>query len=369
MKLLDKLVLKDLLPMFGVGVLMFFSLWFAADPMLKAGKYLADGIPLPIVLRLMELSIPPVLALTFPMGMLLAVLVGFGRISSDSEAVALFAGGVPFLRIAAPAAVMGVVVSLGGYLINDTLAAGAAKKLSDLQTSVLKQGIHSAQPFDDTIRDKDGGIVWTVHIDGLDLATKQLHNVTITHFADNAPVVLVHAKRAQWLLGERFTLYDVDLYYLNDASHITLPSLASTSDPVEGSLRHTPTELEILQRDPTSLSFHDLRTQIAKLKAAEGASSPLVRDAELGLWSKIAFPFSSLVFTVIGAPLGLQKQRRGSKTTGWWLSILIIFAYYVLYMGMSSVARGGGCPPALAAFLPNIVGLLIGSYLIWKAST
>jgi len=100
----------------------------------------------------------------------------------------------------------------------------------------------------------------------------------------------------------------------------------------------------------------------------EGADKSAIRDAELGLWSKIAFPISSLVFTLIGAPLGLQKQRRGSRTTGWWLSILIIFAYYVLYMGMSSLARGGGCSPVLAAFLPDIVGACVGIYLTWKAS-
>lgn len=367
MKLLDKLVLKDLVPMFGVGVMMFFSLWFAADPLLKAGQYLSSGIPLPIVLRLMELSIPPVLALTFPMGMLLAVLVGFGRISADSEAVALFAGGVPFLRIAAPAAIMGIIVSLLGFWISDTVASGASKKLLDLRTAVLKQGIGGTHEFNDAVREK-GKLAYTVHIEGLDPTTKQLLDVTIVRFGPGGPQTLVHADTATWQLGSHFTLQKVHIFDLKTTSRLDLPTLSSTSDPIEGSLRHTPTEIEQLQKDPTSMSFQEVRHLLNRLKSMDGGNQSAIRDVELGMWSKIAFPVSSLVFTLIGAPLGLQKQRRGSRTTGWWLSILIIFAYYVLYMGMSSLARGGGCPPVLAAFLPDIIGACVGIYLTWKAS-
>jgi lipopolysaccharide export system permease protein len=54
--------------------------------------------------------------------------------------------------------------------------------------------------------------------------------------------------------------------------------------------------------------------------------------------------------------------------TGWFLAILIIFGYYVLTTAMGFAARGGVIPPALAAFLPHIVGLIIGGGLIWRVS-
>ena len=91
-----------------------------------------------------------------------------------------------------------------------------------------------------------------------------------------------------------------------------------------------------------------------------------MRSAETDLWSKLALPFSALVFTVIGAPLGLRPQR-SSKITGWFLAILIIFGYYVLYTTMGYAARGGGLPPILAAFLPDIIGLALGGALVWRA--
>ena len=102
MKLLDKLVLKDLIPLFAIGVALFTGIWFAADPVIVASRYLSEGVPLPLVLHVVGMYLPPILALTLPMGMLLAVLLGFGRLSGDSEAVAIFAGGIPFARSPPP---------------------------------------------------------------------------------------------------------------------------------------------------------------------------------------------------------------------------------------------------------------------------
>jgi len=366
MKLLDKLVLKDVVPMFGVGVAMFFSFWFVADPLIKAGKYLAQGIPFWIIVKLMELSVPPVLALTFPMGMLLAVLIGFGRISSDGETVALYAGGVPFYRIAAPAAVMSVIVSLFGFWINDSVAATAQKQLVALQKTYLQQGIGNVQSFHDEVR-KDGKLLWTVQIEGVDVDTKQLKGVTIMRFTDGVPTSVVHARAALWIFGEHFTLNDVDMYNLGTFTHLHWPTLSSDHDVVKGSMEHNPSQIVLLSKDPNSFTFHELRGLIKELTATYGANSSSVREAQLALWSKIAFPLSSIVFAMIGSPLGLQKQRRSSKT-GWGLSLVIVFAYYIIYQTMSSVARGGACSPALAAFIPDIIGLCVGIFLSWRAS-
>ena len=62
------------------------------------------------------------------MGMLLAALLGFDRLSRDSEAVALFAGGISFRRMMVPVIALGLVVSLVGYLFNDQIASYALRR-------------------------------------------------------------------------------------------------------------------------------------------------------------------------------------------------------------------------------------------------
>lgn len=363
MKLLDRLVLKDLLPMFALGVLMFSALWFAADPVLQASKYLAQGVPLPIVMRLVTLSVPQILALTFPMGMLLAVLLGFGRLSAESEAVALFAGGIPFLRIAAPAAVLGLLASGMGYWINDRVASGANRELIFLREKYVKDLPESSRPFDLPPVRKDGRLQMTVHIErGFDLADKSMRQVTITLYdaRGDKPVKILHAARARWAGGTSWQLRDVDINNLGETggwNHLK----AVQSYP----LAKTPEDVDFLRRPPETLNFAQLRQQIVRLKA--GGNVADVRNAEVNLWSKISLPFAALVFAVIGSPLGLRPQRT-SKYTGWILSIGIIFTYYVLFTALSSIARGGGLSPLLAVWLPNLLGITIGAVLIWRSS-
>jgi lipopolysaccharide export system permease protein len=363
-KLVDKLVLKELIPMFGVGVAMFATLFFAGGPLLEASKYLGQGIPVAIVVQLIGLSIPPVLALTLPMGVLLSVLLGYGRLSADSEAVALFAGGIPFHRIAAAAAVLGIVSSLIGYYLNDQVASRANFQLANLRMNALKQQGETTKPFNFEERE-NGTLVATVHVEqGFDITARTLRQVTITSFSSvGLPSAVFYAKTAEWKGGKQWSLWDVDVYNLGQT-----PSRDHFDRLSTFLLKRTPDNISFLQRSPDTLTFAQLNKQIGDLKKNGMGETDDVRNAEVGMWSKIALPFSCIVFAMIGAPLGLNRQRT-SKYSGWILSIMIIFAYYVLYMAMSSVARSGGMSPWLAAFLPNIVGVCVGLVLMRRATS
>ena len=370
-KLLDRLVFGDLLPMFGLGVATFFTLWFAADPLFKATQYMSLGVPLPVVFRLVGWNIPPVLALTFPMGMLLAVLLGFGRLSSDSEAVALFAGGISFGRIVAPAVALGLAVSLLGYEVNDRVASYAKRRLADITNGIkagLGQGGGTGLPVDFPVR-ADGRMQYLVHADkGVDLSERAMREVTIVRYdAQGRPAETYYARRAVYRSGNDWTLVGGQVY-----AGWPSPFLAGADRAKVFDLGKNLESASFLDRDPDTLTFHDLRRQIALLRAErdterDAGRSPALWNAEVMLWGKVALPFSALIFTLVGAPLGLRPQC-GSRYTGWLLAILIIFAYYVLFTTLGSVARSGHLSPPLAAFLPDLIGLAVGSGLIWKAA-
>src|SRR5712671_1708454 len=53
--------------------------------------------------------LPNVLTFTIPMAVLVGILTGFGRISSDTEAIALRASGISMIRLLAPVLVLGTL--------------------------------------------------------------------------------------------------------------------------------------------------------------------------------------------------------------------------------------------------------------------
>ena len=63
-----------------------------------------------------------------------------------------------------------------------------------------------------------------------------------------------------------------------------------------------------------------------------------------------------------------MRSPRAAKVGGAVWALPIIMGYYLVYMTMSNLAQGGGIPPLLAAWLPDVLGLMIASGLIWKAA-
>ena len=84
---------------------------------------------------------------------------------------------------------------------------------------------------------------------------------------------------------------------------------------------------------------------------------------ETELHQRMTIPMASLIFTLVGVPLGMQPNRN-SSSIGFVMSIIIIFIYYSLMTMAGAIAQGGIVNPMLAVWLPNIIGLLAGGYLM-----
>ena len=79
-----------------------------------------------------------------------------------------------------------------------------------------------------------------------------------------------------------------------------------------------------------------------------------VTDFKIQLNMKLAIPFASLVFALLGAPLGLSP-RRTSGSLGLGISIIVIFFYYIVDFCQHGGRRTEDLFPAgIAAWIPNI---------------
>ena len=81
---------------------------------------------------------------------------------------------------------------------------------------------------------------------------------------------------------------------------------------------------------------------------------------------RFALPTSCLVLALVGIPLGLSSKK-GGKSAGFVLTILLVFAYYSVTLVGVSLARQGRVPAGLGAWLANIVFFLVGAFLLWRA--
>ena len=81
---------------------------------------------------------------------------------------------------------------------------------------------------------------------------------------------------------------------------------------------------------------------------------------------RFALPTSCLVLALVGIPLGLSSKK-GGKSAGFVLTILLVLAYYSVTLIGVSLARQGKVSPATGAWLANVVFFVSGALLLWRA--
>ncbi len=80
---------------------------------------------------------------------------------------------------------------------------------------------------------------------------------------------------------------------------------------------------------------------------------------------RLALPTSCLVLALVGIPLGLSSKK-GGKSTGFVLTILLVFAYYLISLMGISFGRGGKLPPGLGVWMSDIIFFVAGLVLLWR---
>lgn len=387
MRLVDKLVLKDLIGPFLNGMQMFLLLVFTAGFLFRATDMIVQGVAVDLVLRYILYAIPSLVTQTFPMAMLLAALLAFGRLSSDREAVALFASGISFMRIARSVFIMGALVSLVAFVWDETVVPPATRRMYDIQQQAIRRLARSDRPIAYNIERRDGlGVEETVKIDGgYDARNRTIRDVTIVKYSTDPArrgdvELIVHCARATSVdprgldrRGLNWTYYDGNIVSISrdkatgyveahPANFATVTALPKDTSPDKSFEQIMNTDVS----DSNRATFSQLRAEIAADRS-EGRLSD-ARGKEVDLYGKIALPLASMIFGVVGAALGLNTQRSGGRAVGFGMAIFIVFLYWVFYHSMFVVGKNGGLPPMLASFAADIVGAAVGLALALRAS-
>lgn len=364
MRRIDRLIVGELLGPWAFGAGIFTVLIMAGTYLFKITDYIAQGIPFATVAELTVLLLPGVLAKTFSMATLLAALLAFGRLSSDSEIVALRAAGVSLGRIMAPVFVFGLSVSALTFWFNETLVPSAAMRATAVQTDVAKQlkGI-SLQPIGQPVYE-GGELKAMVVARDFSLGSRTLRGATVIVYDNDGnrtftmdAAELEYQGPDNWRIRGGGSLLSADgrtfVKLQGDVWPEQVEKLSLTfEDLVAGMLK-----------DLDSMSMKQMRKQIVRARENTRINPAQIINLEYGYWNKITLPLAALVFGLVGAPLGIRNHRTGAAS-GFWMSIMIIFGYMLLTNFMAIYAQGGAIPAYAASFTPLLIGLVFAAVTI-----
>jgi len=423
MKILTRYILREhIAPFFFAFFTITFLLIIDFVPKI-IDRVIDKDIDLIVVLELVLLNLAWMLALSIPMSVLVATLMAFGRLSSDFEITAIKASGINLLHILIPLMIAASVVAYGMIEFHDKVLPDINKKartlLGDIQsmrpTLVFQSGIF--------ITDIPG---YLVLIDKIDHATSYVEGVRISETKDpNHPRLIVakdgylemtdDGRNMRFLLnnGELHTLdlenpdnyrkldfvnqiinvsgtgselVRTDSEYRTDremgieqmTSHVD--RAVSAVEPLRTRIYETmDTKFTYLFADTFAFNMQDTVDTKEALSLVRSDASVLVRHVErssqqikaqkqisdkynIEIQKKYSIPTASVVFILIGAPLGIMT-RRGGMGMAIAVAIVLFIIYWAFLIGGEDMADRGIVSPFWAMWSANILIGLIGLYL------
>lgn len=363
MKIVDRYILRELTGPFIFGVAVFSAILIPWLILPQVFDLFDQGISFRDVMLLFIYSLPRYLVHTLAMAALLGVLMGFGRLSSESETVALHAAGASLGRLAIPGIIFGILVSLLSLFLGQRIIPYTNQAADALLVRVKHGQKEWKKGF--LVQDTSFSGKTNISASRFNPSSGLLSDVTFTSFdKHNAPVNVIYAKDARYDIKQRKWIFHNGriIEFKGDLPAITVGFPLKTISNIP-----PPDELVSNSKRPTELSNEELRAQIAlqkQQKKVEGQENPGLYEVEY--YRRTALPFACLVFTLIGTPLGIRSHRR-SSSIGIGLTLIIVMAYFIASNLLGRSGESGALDPVAAVWLPNIIFALAGIILITTA--
>jgi lipopolysaccharide export system permease protein len=361
MRILDKYIIKELLAPFIFGIASFSSIFIGTSTMMRIAQYVTQyGASLISVTKLFIYNLPGIIVLTFPMSMLLAALLAFGRLSGSSEITAMRSGGISFYRLAAPVFIIALFVSIFAVFFNELVVPQSTAAYNYVVRYEIQKNTAPKSQEHIVLKIVKGDLLERlVYARKYEEATATMTAVSIQDFDHDRLVRVENAERAV-RQGNSWIMYNGTIHDMNAEGKI-----ARTMNFKEQvmPLDETPEDISREQKKPEEMTIKELKQNIKVLQQQYVNTNVF----EVELHHRLSIPIASFVFALIGTPLGLQPNR-SSSSIGLGISIIVIFIYYTIITVTTALGEGGAISPVLAAWLPNIIGIIAGAFLVRKAS-
>lgn len=322
------------------------------------------GVPFKTVGKMIIYIAPAFLVLTVPMGVLIAAVVTFSRLSADSEIVALKAGGFSFCQLLAPVMFLSILAYIASSLLIIYALPWGNQSFRELLFNILRSQAKyeiKSKLFNNDFQNM------VIYIDEKDTNSPLMKGIFISETLKNGDNRIINATEGILLSDKKSFVVHLRLkdgtihrtgkdkknYRTLKFGQYNLEMKIPGQDGISGKLL----------RGNRELSITKLKEKIARLKkTGQSFNNELVE-----LHKKFSLPFTCLILGFIGAPLGI-KWSRSAKSGSFAISLVVIVLYYILLLTGESLGDSGILHPFLAMWTPNFIIFAFACYLVYKTA-
>ena len=362
MKLIDRYLLRTLFTPLVVCLSAFTLIFVVHDLFDHLEDFVTAGTSLDNALRYYLYLLPSLLVYIVPVSLLLATLYSLSQLTKNNELTAMRASGVSLYRLLIPFAAVGLAASIAVSAINERIGPASAYWCHQFLNREKSRGsevdvnVVAHVPLKNELHHR----LWLV--EEFNIATYRMTGVFLTQErADGSRQTEYTAEEAEWLDGAWWFRgvviqnYDENNNPMGAQREVNLMEMSDLDETPKAFLNEVKYNKEFM-------SAAELR-RFVETRPNLGAESRAIYATDYH--SRLAMPWTCLVVTLLGIPLGSETGRRGAFL-GVFLSISMFFLLYIsINLGLAW-GKSGVLAPWLAGWAPVLLFGGLGTVLLYR---
>ncbi|MCX5854133.1 MAG: LptF/LptG family permease, partial [Deltaproteobacteria bacterium] len=323
------------------------------------------GVSFYDILKLFFLLFPSFLIFTIPISLLVSILIGLGRLSSDNEITIFKASGVSLYQMLYPVALAALIAFVLTTITTFYLVPQSKFATKNLLFTVAKKkasvGIRE-KVFNDDFK----GIL--LYAESIPVHGSYMEGVIISDTRIIKEPSTIIAKKAYLVSDPK--LMTITLRLENGSTHIVDPKMKNYRrmdfrfyDVNLDSESSVAEEHKLKTKSSSELTIWEISE---KLKSG-GLDKNVLRELAVEMNKNIALPISCIVMGILGIPLGIRSHR-AVRSRGFTIGLIIVLIYYFLILGGETLTETSGLPPFVGIWTPNFIFGILAIYLFIRAA-
>ena len=371
--LLDRWILSQLIPPLVFSISAFTVVSVSVGVMFDLVRKIVElDLPLNTALNILVLRLPSFIVLSFPMATLLASLLTYSKLSSNSELKALRAIGISVYRIILPSLLLALVMTGLTFIFNNNIVPYSNSKAEFVLRSSLGKSI-SIEEGEDIIYSRKGNITdlennkisySLTHIFyAKDYTDGFMNQVKVLDLSKYGYTQILTAEKAFWDPSiKKWELLNGKLVVFSEKGDSTITKFNSYLYQFNTG----PIKIASIPKDANDMTLAEAKKALQIYKDTSNIKE--VRRLKVRIQEKFTLPMSCLVFSLIGSSLASIPNSRTNRSQGFGISIILILFYYILSFTFSSLGVKGSISYISAAWSPVFISTTIGIMLMRRAN-
>lgn len=333
-------LIKELLLYFFIAFLFFFMVFFVNQILLMAEDVLKKRVPLMDVVRLMGYSLPFIVAQSAPFATLVGFLMCLGRMMTDNEIMVIRASGKSFLIILVPVLVMGLMISIVSFFVNDYLLPLGTISYNKLYRQILYSDPTIELESNSVKRTEDATLVIGEVTDTMvsDLIFIDMDDRGQMRLIVSGPTEIVNTGEPGILMNLSMDSSTVCIFDLQEQDKYTVMNAGETDMNVFAASFFSDSS----STNPREMTSFDLFKYIKQITEEGTASTLQMNMYRLEFHKKFSLPFASIFFAMLAMPLAIIFGKHNGMAVGLIIGIFLCVAYWAaMIMGQTFGIRQG----------------------------